>query len=132
MISVEWEERGELHPPIAELFVRVALEAAGIRTDHRDLEKLELEHALNAEIHVAPLADVVTEPVAGPLPRAREGRAADYEWPFPRVNVEQREVRRLLFHEAPHVVNIQLYDTVRMGCVRGDRMRGQEAIRCRH
>ena len=70
--------------------------------------------------------------MARPLARGGERRARDDEGTFTRVNAEEREVSRLLFHEAPHVVNIQLYHPIRMSCVRGDRMRGQEAIRCRH
>ena len=132
MITVEGHERRQLHPAVAELFVRVALEPTRVRSDERDLIELELKNTLDAEIHVLPFANVVSEPVTGPFPRARERGAADHKRSLAWVDLEQSQMGGLLFHEAPHVVNIQLYDTVRMSCVRGDRMRGQEAIRCRH
>ena len=101
MVPVEGKESGELHPPVTEFLIRVALEPTRIRSDEWNLEDLELEHALDAEVHVAPLADIVPQPVASPLARAGESRPANDERTLARVDVEQRKVRRLLFHESP-------------------------------
>ena len=73
MVAVERHESGHLHPPIAKLFVGVALEATCIRTDEWYLENLELEDALDVEVHVLPLADIVAQPVARPFARASKG-----------------------------------------------------------
>ena len=112
MVPIERHERAHLHPPIAELLVRVVVEPARVRADHRDLEELELEHALDVVVQVRPLGEVVSQPVARLLPRGRERRARDDEGAFARMDGEQREVRRLFFHEAPHVVCVDLDEAI--------------------
>ena len=78
MVAVKRRERSQLHPTAAQFLVRVAIymfsseraqrcksltltETAGVGPDHRDLEKLELQHTLDAEVHELPLAEVITE-----------------------------------------------------------------------
>ena len=41
VVAVEGEEGGELHPAVAELFVGVAIEAAGVDAEHGNAEKAE-------------------------------------------------------------------------------------------
>lgn len=41
VIPIEGEEGRELHPAVAELFVSVAIEAAGVNAEHRDAEETE-------------------------------------------------------------------------------------------
>ena len=118
VVPIEGQERAELHPAVAELLRGVVQEAARVRADHRDLVELELEHALDVVVHVRPLAVVVAEPVPRPAPRARERRPADEERPDAEDRLH-REVRRLLFHEPPHVVHVQLDVAPGVGRVRG-------------
>ena len=124
MVPVEGQERGELHPPVAQLLVRVSLEPARVRADERDLVQLELQHPLDAEVHVLPLAYVVPKPVPRPFARAGERGATDHERPLPGVDVEQRAVRRLLFHQPPHVVDVELHQAVRVRGIRRHGVRG--------
>ena len=49
---------------MTKLFVGVAVEAAGVRADERDLKQLELQDPLNAIVKIFPRAEVVTKPVA--------------------------------------------------------------------
>ena len=77
------------------------------RSNHRNLEDLELEHALDVEVHVLPLAEVIPQPVACPLARRREGAPRDQEGTLVRVKGLQREMRRLFFHHAPEVVHVE-------------------------
>ena len=55
--------------------------------------------------------------MARPLARGGESRARDNERTFTRVNTEECEVRRLLFHEAPQVVRVDLDEAVRVSRV---------------
>ena len=50
MVPVERRERAQLHPAIAQLLVRVAVEPTRIRANHRNLEELELEHTLDVVV----------------------------------------------------------------------------------
>ena len=120
VVPVEWHERRQLHPPPAELFVRVVLEATRVGANERDLEDLELEHALDTEVHVLPLAIVVAEPVSGPPARAWECRATDQEWALSRVDVQEGEMGRLLLHHTPHIVHVDLCNASSVGRVSGD------------
>lgn len=117
MIPIERHERRELHPTVAQLLVRVAVEPTRIRANHRNLEELELEHTLDVVMQVRPSREVVPEPMARPLARGGERRARDDEGTFTRVNAEEREVRRLLFHEAPQVVRVDLDEAIRVSRV---------------
>ena len=117
VVPVERKERAELHPPVAQLLVRVVVEPARVRADHRDLEELELEHALDVVMQVRPSREVVPQPMARPLARGGERRARDDEGTFTRMNAEEREVSRLLFHEAPQVVRVDLDEAIRVSRV---------------
>lgn len=52
MVPVEWHERAELHPAVAQLLIGVVIEPARVGADHGDLEELELEHALDVVMQV--------------------------------------------------------------------------------
>ena len=119
MVPIERHERRKLHPTVAQLFVRVIVETTRISTDEWDLEDLELEHALNVEVHVLPLAEVVAEPVTCPLARTREGAARNKERTLAGVDRLQSDVSGLFFHYAPQVVGIELdvaTSVCRVGC----------------
>ena len=73
MVPEERHERRELRPPITQLLIRIILETTRIRTDHRDLEKLKLEHTLDIHVHVLPLALVIAQLVTCPFSCTREG-----------------------------------------------------------
>jgi hypothetical protein len=61
VVAEERCERSCLHPAVAQLLVGVPVEATRVGTDHRDLEELELEDALNHLMQVRPQAVVVAE-----------------------------------------------------------------------
>lgn len=79
VVAVERREGSKLHPAVAQLLVCVPAlypreylaptapeissrtKSACVRSDHRDLEQLKLEDALDAEVHPLPLAIVVAK-----------------------------------------------------------------------
>ena len=79
VVSVKGEERAELHPPVAELFVRVTVKAASISTEHWDAEQSKVQCLWDGEEHVRESGCIVAAPVSCPLARACEGAAADDE-----------------------------------------------------
>lgn len=82
VIPIEGEKGRELHPAIAELFVSVSVEAAGVNAEHRDAEKTECQGLRNAEEHVCEEACVIAAPVTSPFTGARERRASNNKGPF--------------------------------------------------
>ena len=52
MISVEREEGRQLHPAIAELFIGIAIEAAGVDAKHGNAKEREGEGLGNGKHHV--------------------------------------------------------------------------------
>ena len=120
VVPVEWVERAKLRPPVAELLVRVPVEPAHVRADHRDLEELELEDALDAVVQVRPAGEVVAEPVAHPLARRWERAATNNEGALSGVEVEEGQVRRAFFHEGVEIVRVDLYHAVDMRRVGGE------------
>ena len=127
MVPVERQEGTKLHPAAAQLLVRVAVEATRVGTRERDLEDLELEHALDAHVHVRPLAEVVAKPVSSPAACTRERAARNQEWSFARVDRLERDVCRALFHETPEVVRVELDESARVRGVCGERVVGETA-----
>ena len=107
MITVEWHEGRELHPAVAQFLVSIAIEATGISADERNLEYLELQNALNVEVHVLPFAVVVAQPVSCPLAGASESRTTDHEGPLARINRVKSQVCGLLLHQAPEIMGVQ-------------------------
>ena len=108
MITEERCECRELHPSIAQLFVRIPLETTCVRAHHPNLKDLELKDALDAPVHVAPLAVVISQPVPSPLARTGERRTADHKRALPWMDGLQRKMSRLLLHETPQVVRVEL------------------------
>ena len=77
VVTIEWEESRELHPSVAEFFIRIALEAAGVHAEHGNSEKREGEGLWDGEDHVHEEGGVVTTPVAGPFSGTGERRTAN-------------------------------------------------------
>ena len=62
--------------------------------------------------------------MSGPLAGAYSGGPTDYKRSFAGDDIEQREVRRLRFHKTPEVMDIEFYETVRVGGIRRHGVRG--------
>ena len=60
--------------------------------------------------------------MAGPFPCTREGRTADEERPFVRVDRKESEVGSFFFHHAPEVVDVYVGDPTCVGSVGSDGM----------
>lgn len=101
MVPIERHERAQLHPTTTQLLVCVANEPTRIRTNERNLEDLKLEHALDTEMHVLSLAEVVAEPVACPSSGAGEGTTGDDKWPLAMVKLGEDTVSCFFLHQAP-------------------------------
>lgn len=128
VVAVEGEEGAQLHPAVAELFVGVAVEAAGVDAEHGDAEEGEGEGLRDAEEHVVPFAGVVAAPVAGDGAGAGEGGAADDEGAFGGVDGEEALVGVLEDLVAEEVVHVVFLDAGVVGCVWGDGVDGQVAL----
>lgn len=59
MIPKERHEGRELHPSVTQLLIGVSHETTSICPDKRDLKQLELQSALDIEVHVLPFAHIV-------------------------------------------------------------------------
>lgn len=127
MIPIKRQERRKLGPPITQLLVCIIPKPTRIRPDHRNLEKLKLEHALDVHIHVHPFARIVPQPVACPFAGTRKCGTADEEGSFVGVDGEQGEVCCSFFHESPEVVDVDVGDAAGVGGVGGDGVEGEGA-----
>lgn len=125
VVAVEGEEGGELHPAVAELFVRVALEATGVDAEHGDAEEGEGEGLRDGEEHVCEQRGVVAAPVTGPFPGAGEGRATDDERPFARNSSKESLVGRVEDLVAKQIVDIIFDGAIVVSSIGGYGMHGQ-------
>ncbi len=101
MVPIKRHKRRKLHPPATQLFICIIVESARVRTDHWNLEQLELEYTLDVEVHVLPFTKVVAKPVTGPFTGAGERRAADEERTFAGMEGLESEMGGFLFHHTP-------------------------------
>ena len=114
VVTVEGEERAELHPAVAQFFVRVGGEAARVGAEQRDSKDGEGEGLRNGEEHVGPFRDVVTAPVASPFSTTGESRPAYDQWTFAWENSKEGLVRGIQDLVPKEVVNVVFFDSVRM------------------
>jgi hypothetical protein len=63
MVPEEGQECPQLHPPVQQFLCRRATKPSDIRSDHWHLEKLVLQHALDASSQIVPGTLIITEPV---------------------------------------------------------------------
>jgi hypothetical protein len=108
--------------------IRIRTESTRVSADHRNLVDLELQHALNVEVHILPLAVVVAEltqtsviptlrradpkyPVTSPFSSRGECRSADQEWTLSGQDRLNSKVCRLSLHEPKQVVYVELRDS---------------------
>lgn len=125
MIPVEWEESRKLHPAVTQFLVRIAIEAASVDTEHGDTEEGKGEGLWNGEEHVGPEGGIVAAPVAGPFASAGESGTADDEGSLTRNGGEEGVVGCVEDLEAEEVVDVVLFSSIGVGCVRGDCVDGQ-------
>ena len=128
VVAVEGEERRQLHPPVAQLFGRLPVEAARVDPDQRDPEQREAQRLRDRKVHVVELGRVVPAPVARHRARARERRAPDHERSLVWHCGRQRRVCRLQDLMPVQVVDVVLEDPVDVRRVRGDCVHGQIAL----
>lgn len=125
VVAVKGEEGAELHPPVAQLLVAVAVEAARVDAEHGDAEQAETQGLRDGKVHVVELGHVV----AAPVPRHRAGpgerRPADDERALARPGGQETGVRGPEDLVAEQVVDVVLLDAVVVGGVGGDRVDGE-------
>lgn len=117
VVAVKGEEGAELHPAVAELLVRVAVEAAGVGAEHGDAKEREAKGLRDGEEHVGPEAGVVAAPVAGPFAGAEEGGAPDDEGSLSWYGGKQGVVGCVENLVAEQIVHVVLLCAIRMSCV---------------
>lgn len=128
VVSIEREECRKLHPSVAELLVRVAIEAASIDTKHWDTEQRERQGLGDTKVHVLEQSGVVSSPMTGPLTRSDESRPANDERSLAREDVEQGIVCCVEDLVTEKVVDIVFLDTVVVSGIRRDGVHRQVAL----
>ena len=85
---------------------------------------------LDVEVHVQPLAEVVTQPMTRPLPRAWESRATDDERTLARIYRLQCQVRGFLLHHTPEVMRMQFDESAGVSGIRCERLDPERTVTC--
>ena len=128
MVSVEWEEGGQLHPPVAQFFVCVAVETACVDTEHGDSTEREGERLRDREEHVRPERSIISSPVTSPFSRSGKSGSCNDEWAFGWEDVEDSMIRGVDNLMSEEIVEIVFLCSTVMGGIGEDSMDAQCAL----